>query len=148
MCFLLYAGTTRPIPRRDWNIHTPDISARSIKGDEDDIRCHFSQPEIQHIGSTSGCGCDFPWVSFQNDDWPELGWNNRDAEQLASDSMNRAALGELLRSLGEDRVELYGVWAGNYALEPACREELSIEALLNSSFYLKERGFYTIRFRD
>lgn len=56
-------------------------------------------------------------------------------------------MGELLRGLGEERVELYGVWAGDYALVPACREELSIEALLDSSFYLKERGFYTIRFR-
>lgn len=81
---------------------------------------------------------------YQNGGWPELEWCVRDTEQIAEDDRSRATLGALLRCLDEEKVELYGVWAGDQALAPASREELSIEALLDSSFYLKERGFYTI----
>lgn len=83
---------------------------------------------------------------FQNGGWPELDWDDRDAEEMASDIQSRAGLVALLRGLGEEKVELYGIWAGDCALAPASREELPIEALLDSRFSLKERGFYTIKF--
>jgi hypothetical protein len=117
-----------------------------VRGNEEEIRAHFSLPEVQYIGSSTCCGCAFPNVMFQNGGWPELEWSTRDAKQLASDSESRSALGALLGSLGEEMVELYGLWSGDFALPPASREELSIEALLDSSFCLKERGFYTVRF--
>lgn len=85
---------------------------------------------------------------FQNGGWPELERNTRDAKEQASDHEERTALGALLRTLGEEKVELYGLWSGGYGLPPASREELSIEALLDSSFYLKERGFYTVHFQE
>jgi hypothetical protein len=147
MCFLLYAGTINPIPRRSWDKEAPDISVRSLTEPEEGVRAHFNRPEVQCIGSTSCCGCDFPWVMFQGGDWPIAENTEMDEELSASDLFNRKALVELLRKIDEDTVELYGVWAGDYVKEPLSREEINLETILDSDFYLKERGFYEVRLR-
>jgi hypothetical protein len=145
MCFLLYAGTVNPISRRSWDREAPDISVQSLGESEQDIRAHFDRPEVQKIGSTSCCGCDFPWVMFQNGGWPTIGDSGEDEDQSASDLFNREALVGLLRTIEEDSIELYGVWAGDYAKMPQCRERISLEAILDPDFRFKERGYYEVR---
>jgi len=140
MCFVLYAATERPLPRKAWRSDAPDLSVTPLTKDETSIKAHFSKPEIQNIGSTSGCGCDFPYMRYQNGGWPWFDDPEDDAEQEASDRYNREALAALLRACGEHIVELYGVWDGDIAKPPQAREEISLKALTGPSFRFKERG--------
>lgn len=145
MCFLLYAGTTDPIPRKSWNQQAPDISVQSLKGNEEKIRGHFSKSEVQNIGSTSGCGCDFPSAMFQNGGWPEIEYCEKDEEQRKSEQCNLESLVALLSALKDEWIELYGVWAGDHAEIPVVHEEISLKDLLDARFCFKERVFYKVR---
>ena len=104
---------------------------------------------MQYIGSTSGCGCDFPHATFQNGEWPEISYRAyrvelEDPESLASDRRNRKALVDCLRKSNERLVELYGIWDGDFTEVPQARESIILEDLLDSDFLLKERGFYKV----
>ncbi|MGO8788986.1 MAG: hypothetical protein ACLQVL_16595 [Terriglobia bacterium] len=146
MCFALYGGTIKPLPRKAWRSDARDLSVTSLTERENPIRAHFSKPEIQHIGSTSGCGCDFPHVMFQNGAWPWYDDGEADAERDASDRHNREALAALLRASGEQTFELYGVWNGDFdfATPPQEREEISLTTLTGPTFRFKEGGFYVV----
>jgi hypothetical protein len=144
MCFLLYAGTSVPIARREWVKESPDLSVGSLTDYDAAIRSHFTTPEVQAIGSTSGCGCDFPHLIYQNGGWPAYLEAEVDEERLESDRLNRESLAELLGDTSESYVELYGVWAGNFAEEPRSREAVSVESIRCADFYFKERGFYRV----
>jgi hypothetical protein len=146
MCFVLYAGTARPLPRRPWNKEAPDLSIASLTERDVAIKAHFSKPEVQYIGSTSGCSCDFPFVALQKGEWPffaEL--EKKDPKQAATDKYNRESLVGLLRSSGEETVELYGVWSGDFAEGPRAREDVLLEQVLEPDFRFKERGFYRVK---
>lgn len=150
MCFVLYAGTTDPLPRRRFDKDAPDLSVESLTERDAGIKRHFSSPAVQYVGSTSGCGCDFPHAIFQSGGWPEIEFN-RDAEkdelEIAKDASNRqncAALVALLQTTGDKVVELYGVWDGDFAKVPQARENISVERLLEPGFCLKEQGFYKV----
>jgi hypothetical protein len=149
MCFVLYAGTTSPFSRRVFQKDAPDLIVESLSERDAAIREHFGNPEVQYIGSTSGCGCDFPNVSLHKGAWPffeEL--EPKDPERIASDRRNREALVGLLRESGEQAVELYGVWDGDFMEAPKAREDVSLERLLDSDFRFKEQGFYRVRLKS
>jgi hypothetical protein len=148
MCFLLYAGTAKPIARSSWQKEAPEVHVQSLIEYDAAIRARFSTPEVQQIGSTSGCGCDFPHLMYQNGGWPAYLEAETDEERLASDCFNRVSLAALLQTTGEAVVELYGVWAGDFAEEPRIREEISLEAIRSDDFYFKERGFYRVILQD
>src|SRR3982750_4743834 len=114
MCFVLYAGTAKSIPGKEWRNDAQELSIKGLTEREKPIAAQFSKPEVQYIGSTSGCGCDFPHVMFQNGDWPWFDDGELDPEREASDRHNREGLANLLRATGEQTVELYGVWDGNF----------------------------------
>jgi hypothetical protein len=107
---------------------------------------HFKSPEVQYIGSTSGCGCDFPHVMFQNGGWPKPWDDIRDSEQVEVEQCNREALVRFLREVREPSAELYGVWDGDFDFSeaPKVTEVISLEQILDSDFYFKEQGFYTV----
>ena len=144
MCFVLYAGTINPIPRREWQEQSTQLAVTSLSVREAPIKVHFSSPEVQYIGSTSMCGCDFPHAILQGEAWPTyfLSLENS-ASKLASDHLNRKALFDLLKETTEKTVELYGVWDGNYE-PPKVREAIPLERMLDSDFWFKEQGFYTV----
>jgi hypothetical protein len=50
----------------------------------------------------------------------------------------------LLRESGERFVELYGIWAGDFAKPPQVVEEISLERILEADFRFKEQGFYRV----
>jgi hypothetical protein len=141
MCFLLFAGTTKPLPRKKWEQDAPDIAVESLTEHDAPVRAQFTQPEVQCIGSTSGCGCDFPNVALQNGGWPIF---EDTREDVARDRYNQQALVNLLRSTGDKIVELYGIWDGDFAKPPQAREEISLTKLLEPDFYFKEQGFYRV----
>jgi hypothetical protein len=145
MCFQLYAATTKPIPRRKWKRDSQDLPVESLTEHDAAVKTHFTNPEVQFIGSTSGCGCDFPNIMFQNGDWPFLEDSEIDEEQTASDRMNREGLVSILRSTGDSFVELYGMWDGDFAEAPRAFEDISLETILKPGFHFKERGFYKVR---
>src|SRR5437868_15323231 len=146
MCFTLYAGTNKPLPRKKWTKEAPDICVESLTERDETAKQYFSLPEVQYIGSTSGCGCDFPHVMFQNGDWPWFDDGELDPERDASDRHNREGLANLLRATGEQAVELYGVWDGDFdfTTPPAIREEILLDAILDPAFRFKEQGFYLV----
>ena len=97
---MLYVGTTRPILRREWIKDAPDISVASLTEHDSAIKAHFRSAEVQCIGSTAGCGCDFPHVLLQNGEWPIFDFE--DAERVATFGQNRRALATLLRNTGDN----------------------------------------------
>ena len=142
---MLYAGTNKPLPRKNWVKEAPDVHVQSLIEYDAKIWQHFSKPEVQQIGSTSGCGCDFPNVMYQNQGWPLYDDAETDEEWEASQHFNREALVSLLRSSGEEVIELYGVWAGDFDKEPKIREDISLHRILDPDFYFKEQGFLTVK---
>ena len=80
---------------------------------------------------------------FQREEWPIF---EKDADQEASNRHNQEALIKLLRSTGEETVELYGMWEdGDYLKKPKIREEITVQKLLDRDFRFKEQGFYVVR---
>ena len=147
MCFVLYTGTIKPIPRKEWQRDAPDLSVEKLSDREDAIKTHFKSPEVQYIGSTSGCGCDFPHVMYQNGEWP-VPWDEaKYPDQVAVEQRNREALVKFLREIREPSVELYGVWDGDFDFSeaPKVSEVISLEQILDPNFYFKEQGFYTVQ---
>jgi len=144
MCFLLYAGTVKPLPRGTWSKDAREVHVVDLNQKELAIAKHFSAPEVQYIGSTSGCGCDFPHLMFQNGGWPYFEGGDTDPERETSDQLNLERLTELLKSTGEGAIELYGVWSADFS-EPKSREEIDVSDLLKSGFHFKEQGFYTVK---
>jgi hypothetical protein len=115
MCFTLYAGTTNPLPRRAWDKDARGLSVNSVGERDANIVKHFNRREVQYIGSTSGCGCDFPHVTLTRGEW--VGYLDvvvDDPEWEASERVNREALVALLRESGEKEVDLYGIWDGEF----------------------------------
>jgi hypothetical protein len=147
MCFALYAGTIKPIPEREWQEDAPDLNVQRLSDREAAIKTHFKSPEVRHIGSTSGCGCDFPHVMYQSGGWP-VPWDEaRNPNQVEVKQRNREALVKSLRETLEPTVELYGVWDGdfNFSEAPKVSEVISLEQILDPDFYFKEQGFYTVK---
>jgi hypothetical protein len=130
-----------------------DLATKPLTERESRITAHFSKPHVQYIGSTSDCGCDFPHVMYQNGEWP---WfedeeeDECDRQRKEVERHNRESLVELLRQTNEPTLELYGVWDGDFDFNtpPACREEISVDAILSRDFRFKVQGFYCIRLRD
>jgi hypothetical protein len=89
MCFVLYAATTKPLPRKKWEAGSSDLPVEALNTRDAIVKSHFGNPEVQYIGSSSGCGCDFPHVMFQGGGWPYFEDPEFDAEQTVSDRLNR-----------------------------------------------------------
>jgi hypothetical protein len=148
MCFMLYAGTNKPLPRKKWNRDAPDLCVKSLDGNDADVASHFTRPEVQNIGSTSGCGCDFPYVTLTRGKW--VGYSDvevDDPDWEASERFNREALVKLLKGSGEEVVELYGIWlsdGGDISSSENFREEIPLARILQPTFRFKERGFYRV----
>ena len=140
---MLYVATTKPLPRKSWVKEATDISVETLSDTDAPIKGHFNNPEVQYVGSTSGCGCDFPNLMYQNGGWPSAG-DESDADSLDSDRFNREALFNLLRATNEEIIEIYGEWAGTHAAEPKFREDIPLVRILDSDFYFKEQGFLRV----
>lgn len=145
MCFVLYAGTSEPIPRKERRTDAIDVSVEPLTERESPISTHFSKRQVQYIGSTSGCGCDFPHVMFQNGEWPWLD-EAGDSVRQATDRYNRERLVALLRETGDPAVELYGVWDGDFDFRtpPTIRQHIHLDTILEPEFRFKEQGFYVV----
>lgn len=124
MCFQLYAATTKPLPGRKWELGSPRLPVEPLTARDATVKAHFSNPEIQFIGSTSGCGCDFPHVMFQGGDWPYYEDPEIEPEVAASDRLNCEGLVSLLQSTGDSIIELYGIWDGDFAEDPKAFETI------------------------
>ena len=69
MCFSLYAGTVKPLPRKAWDKDIRGLSVDPVDQRDAQIISYFNLPEVQRIGSTAGCGCDFPHVTLTKGAW-------------------------------------------------------------------------------
>ncbi len=148
MCFSLFAGTSRPLPRSEWIKDGPLVKVRDL--DESDVwtRAFFTKPEIQYIGSDTGCSCGFPTVMQDGyGNWPYYLDPVSDADVIASDKMVCEELYQLLSSVDENDIELYGIWAGNEGKEPLIREEIALDDIRREYFRFKEGRFYRVKLR-
>jgi hypothetical protein len=143
MCFVLYAGTIKTLARNPWREDAPGVWVNSLSEHEMPVKAHFTRPEVQYIGSTSQCGCDFPHVTLQNGHWPMFSVLNAQGDE--SERVNREGLVDVLRSSGEDSIELYGVWDGDVGEIPKARETILLNRILDPDFFFKEQGFYTVQ---
>lgn len=146
MCFALYAGTTQPLPRRRWRQDAPDISVEPLLDYDGRIKTLFSKREVQYIGSTSGCGCGFPYAALENGAWPEIEHPRLDMSPREFDhtQRNREGLVNLLKTADEEFVELFGISDGDVGATPKARENITITRILNPNFFFKEQGFYRV----
>ena len=143
MCFMIYVGTDKPLPTMDWKKDVPDVWVRSLIESERPVISHFKKAVVQYIGSTAGCGCDFPHVLLQNNEWRVV--DDDDNEQKEKNSYNAKTLAAISQNSGEKSVEIYGIWAGNGAKPPRVIEEMHLNAILQPDFRFKEYGFYRIQ---
>lgn len=144
MCFVLCVGTMDPIRPEEWQEDALGPSVAPLTERDAPIKAHFTLPEVNYIGSSSRCGCDFPHATFQNGGWPEIGYIPADAqiaERVVIDRNNREALVDFLQKTGEGIVELYGVWEGDFSEVPSAQESITVEEILNPNFLFQERGF-------
>ncbi len=147
MCFFLFAGTSRPLPRSEWIKDGPLINVRDLDESDTWTWSIFTKPEIQYIGSDTGCGCGFPSVMHQNGDWPYWLDPVKDAEEIEQNKKICSKLCEILALADEDWIELYGIWAGNEGKDPLIREEISLGDIRGKLFRFKEGGFHRVRLR-
>jgi len=148
MCFLLYAGTSKPIPRREWVMSDRHVNVQDLRESELQIKALFTKPEIQYIGSSTHCGCGFPSVMQDGaGEWSYWIDPVKDAEEIASNKQECEELCNLLAQIDEDEIELYGAWAGNEGKEPLIREEIAIDEIRRDLFRFKEGGFYRVKLR-
>jgi len=152
MCFVLYAGTVNALPRLAWDKEAPNISVKPLGDHDAVIKQFFSNPEVQYVGSTSGCGCDFPNIMLQNGGWPrvevsEAEKDEFDKEQDISDQHNRELLVGLLQASGNKTVELFGFWIGtkdDFKKPPRAIENIPLVRMLESDFRFKELVLYRV----
>jgi hypothetical protein len=148
MCFLLYAGTSKPLPKREWNSSDPHVNVQDLEHSESWVRTTFSKPVVQNIGSSTHCGCAFPSV-MQDGAGEWYYWLDpvKDAEEIASNKRECEELCDLLAQADEDQVELYGVWAGNEDKQPLIRESIALDEIRREFFRFKEGGYYRVKLR-
>ena len=144
MCYVLYAGTERPLAQSAWKKEAPCVYVEALAEQDRRVTVHFTKPIVQYIGSTSGCGCDFPFWTAYNSAPPDPSFEERDAKQIDSDSKNARELVDILRASGESSVELYGLWNGNESEPRQGSEEISLERILERTFRLREQFFYRV----
>jgi hypothetical protein len=147
MCFILHMASTARVPRRAWDGNDRRLCVEEIHGVEEDVRAHFSLPEIASIGSSLGCGCGFRSVSFHQGDWPEE-WMIQQGECEPPDDHLRdhKELHDLVSSLLSEGhpVELYGCWDGEERDPTMHTETLGSDHLLDIGFWFRHRGLYRI----
>ena len=145
MCFTLYVGTEKPLPLIEWKKEAPDICVERIPDNQVGMKVYFSMPVVQYVGSTSGCGCDFPhWENVQGQVQPE-DFDPRDEDEKRSNQENVAALLKLLRESGEPEWEIYGVWNGDCTDSPSAVKSIALADIEKPNFLFIERVFYRVR---
>jgi hypothetical protein len=116
----------------------------SLREEHAPVARHFTLPEVQYIGSDTGCGCGFPNRSLIGDQWtgdPES--EEADPEAIA----NLQALAALLEESGEKKIELYGIWLStkeDFERDAIGEEGISLFTILEPSFQFKERHLYKV----
>ena len=145
MCFMLFVATDKALPLKEWREDAPGIWVGPLRENEAAVRGHFNKPVVQYVGSTSGCGCDFPhWILF-NGEVPTDGFDGRDEGLRKVNYENAKNLVKLLRDSSETSVEIYSVWAGNESNPPLSKKSITIEGILMPTFLFGEQVFYQVR---
>jgi len=146
MCFALYVGANITLPKILVNESNPSVHTESLNENDRSVVSHFSTQNVIYFGSTEGCGCGFRHALLENsgDEWMPIEYEQGD---LTDDQINMLGLHSYLKNIinSGEKAELYGIWDGDYNMEPLFKQELPIDDLLNTNFCFKERGFYTIK---
>jgi hypothetical protein len=147
MCFILHIASKRKIERISWNETDRHLCIEDIHGHPDQVRSHFTLPEIAYVGSSLGCGCGFRSVSFQNGGWPEE-WmiENGECEPPVDHIQDHQELYNLVISQIRDEgcIEIYGYWDGDEQEKTEHEEPISASRILYTGFWFRERGLYRI----
>ena len=132
---VLFAAADAPLPEIAEVVPPSPLSARAIRGAEDQVRVHFSKPHAYFLGAHTGCSCGFQY-----------------GEGIDEDDAGRASVRELGAYLAaivgaHGAVELYACWNGDEA-EPALTRAHVTAAYFTgdaAEFALDERAFMTVQ---
>jgi hypothetical protein len=147
MCFVLYIGTDEPLPTIPWDEKSRHLNTKDLGDHDKTVPKHFTKPWTKYLGSDQGCGCGFRHVTFHNGEWAEewntgndAGYDGSDEDQIHRELFEFVA--SLISTNGT--VELYGCWDGDFEDPIEHREVISVDRLIDRSFFFRERGFYTV----
>jgi hypothetical protein len=150
MCFVLYIGANVILPEVPVNENNLGIHTECLNENDAAVASHFSTRNVIYLGSTQGCGCGFRHALLESNgnEWMPVVYEKD--EDMADDQINMLGLHNYLRHFIDngEKVELYGIWDGDYNEKPLSKQELLLADLLKTTFYLKERGFYIIKIID
>lgn len=140
---MLYIGSDIPLTARSFKEDAPGFYTKILNEENRLVTKHFSTKYVLYAGSSEGCGCGFRHALIDKDNtWLPVDENKSD--ELNDDMTQLHEYVENLIIKGGN-IELYACWAGDYEEVPLSKLDIHSEELLNGEFFLKERGFYSLK---
>ncbi len=148
MCFALFLGARVPPPvlPRSGKWGDGIVGTRALNEYNSPVKAHFTLPHVVYAESDHGCGCGFRHISYQNG-WGEDYFASLPDYDTTDTQRNHLALAEFLRKhfQGEEFVEFYGCWEGDFALPEMDRRELTLDDLVQPGFHFHQLGYGRVR---
>ena len=149
MCFVLYLAARVPpplLPHAKYGCR--DVNTKALREYDEPVRAHFTLDQVVYLGSDQGCGCGFRSTTDPDPGAAEYFASLPDYD-TTSTQPNHDALAARLRQhfAGEEFVELYGCWDGDFSLPERGRFEVSVEDLTAHAFHFVQRGYYRVNLR-
>lgn len=146
MCFVLYLAARIPPPAiPDGPYGCRDVHTRPLRAYDEPVRTHFTLEHAVYLGSDQGCGCGFRHTIVNDPRSGEYFASLPDYDTTSTQPNHDALAARLQRHFaGEDFVELYGCWDGDFALPERGRFELAVEDLADRAFHFVELGYYRV----
>lgn len=138
----IYIATDDPLPTIPYDESNPKLNTENPAGNEMELRNVFSKPHIKYVGSNQGCGCGFRHALLDNENWLKV----LNEEETGFDNNNHLDLVDLIskNSSSANSVEILSVWEGDHREAIKYRQTINLTEILDSDFYFKERGLYTV----
>ena len=146
MCFVLYMATPRPVALIEWDDKAPSLHVEKLVEGDSEVSRHFTLPHLYHAGSDTHCGCGYRNASYQNGSWPEEEWQPDDFDSDGDMQAVHEKLVAYLRKelLPTDSLEFYGLWHGDFELEPLSEQKVDLSRLVEKTFFFRHRGRYNV----
>lgn len=138
----IYIATIKEMPTIPYNESNRCFNTQNITKKEQIITNIFSLPFVKYLGSDEGCGCGFRHALLEDHKWFEV----IDENENEIDNSNHQNLVDFVakNNENESKVEILSCWDGDFNEHIEYRSKIKLTDILDSNFYFKERGFYTV----
>lgn len=147
MCLMSYIATSEPITA----FKTDTLSILPPRVESKDLVRHFSYSNIRFVSSHTGCSCGFPSVKADEPvEYFDGIFDDKDDDERLKNLGSVDALLNLVRTCLDSGkpVELFPVWAGDEAEDPAGVIDLDVGQLDAQTFFFNEHYLYRISSRS